>query len=73
MRIGRASGHINQDPGERHDLANQMPDKVTELKQRLTVYLAAVNAQMPKPSPNYDPSNPTDLTPREGKRKKGRP
>ena len=60
--------NIAKDPGERHDLAPEMPDKVNELNQRLTAYLAAVNAQMPKPNPNYDATKPTD-TKRGGKRK----
>ena len=57
---------ISKDPGERHDLAASMPDKVKELDQRLTDYLKAVKAQMPTPNPNYDPSKPTEL-PRGGK------
>jgi arylsulfatase A-like enzyme len=64
--------NIAKDPGERRDLAQEMPDKVKELNQRLTDYLAAVNAQMPTPNPDYDPSKPADA-PREGKRKKDRP
>ena len=32
--------NIAKDPGERHDLAQEMPDKVKELDQRLTDYLA---------------------------------
>jgi hypothetical protein len=45
-----------------------MPDKAKELNQRLTDYLLAVNAQMPKPNPNYDATRPTE-TKRGGKRK----
>jgi arylsulfatase A-like enzyme len=59
---------ISKDPGERHDLAAQMPDKVGDLNQRLTDYLTAVNAQIPKPNPGYDPSKPTEMR-RGGKRK----
>jgi arylsulfatase A len=61
---------VSKDPGERHDLAAQMPDKVTELNQRLTDYLTAVNAQMPRPNPGYDPSKPTE--PRRGGKRKGK-
>lgn len=39
--------NITKDPGERQDLAKEMPDKVKELDQRLTDYLLAVKAQMP--------------------------
>jgi arylsulfatase A len=60
--------NIAKDSSERHDLAVEMPDKVKELNQRLTAYLAAVNAQMPKPNPNYDATKPTE-TKRGRKRK----
>jgi len=63
--------NIAKDPGERHDLAKEMPDKVVELNRRLDEYLKSMNAQMPTPNPNYDPSKPTDAS-REGKRKKDR-
>jgi arylsulfatase A-like enzyme len=54
--------NIAKDPGERRDLAREMPDKVQEMNQRLTDYLLAVNAQMPKPNPNYDASKPAETT-----------
>jgi arylsulfatase A len=59
---------LAKDPGERHDLAAQLPDKATELNQQLTQYLLAVNAQMPKVNPGYDPIKPMQ-TKRGGKRK----
>ena len=46
--------NIVQNPGERRDLAAQMPDKAKELDARLMAYLKTMNAQMPKPNPNYD-------------------
>jgi len=55
--------NLTNDPGERYDLAREMPDKAKELDQRLGDYLAAVNAQMPKPNPNYDPSKPSKEPP----------
>ena len=54
--------NIAKDPGERHDLENEMPDKAKELNERLNDYLAAVTAQMPRPNPHYDPSKPSDTT-----------
>ena len=60
--------NIAKDPGERHDLAQEMPDKVKELDQRLTDYLVAMNAQMPKPNANYDATKPTEIK-RGGRRK----
>jgi len=60
--------NIAQDPGERHDLAMEMPDKAKELNQRLADYLVSVNAQMATPNGNYDPSKPTESK-HGGKRK----
>lgn len=54
--------NVAKDPGERRDLAREMPDKAKELDARLTAYLAAVHAQMPKPNPNYDPSKLSETT-----------
>jgi hypothetical protein len=51
--------NVAKDPGERRDLAKELPDKVRELNQRLTDYLAVVKAQLPKPNPAYDPGQPT--------------
>ena len=61
--------NIARDPGERQDLAKEMPDKTKEMNQRLTDYLAAVNAQMPKPNPDYDAAKPTEPLRGGGKRK----
>ena len=38
---------LSSDIGERRDLSTSMPEKVTELDQRLSTYLKAVKAQMP--------------------------
>ncbi len=59
---------LSKDPWERRDLAAQMPEKAKEINPRLTNYLLAINAQMPKPNPNYDPTEPTEMR-RGGKRK----
>ena len=53
--------NLAKDPGERRDLVQDMPDKVKELNQRLTDYLVAVKAQMPKPNSSYDPTRPTEI------------
>ncbi|MEI7899779.1 MAG: sulfatase-like hydrolase/transferase [bacterium] len=63
--------NIANDPGERRDLAREMPDKGKELDQRLTAYLAAVHAQMPTPNPDYDAAKPTAR--KEGGKRKARP
>jgi len=53
---------IAQDPGERRDLAAELPDKARELDRRLTQYLTAVDAQLPAPNPKFDPGQPTPAT-----------
>ena|ERR1041384_1169244 len=65
---------LEKDVAERNDLAKQMPQKVSELDQRLTDYLKAVNAQLPTFNPNFDPSKAAGTLPgeqREGKGGKG--
>ena len=47
---------IAKDIGEQSDLSSQEPDKVEQLHERLKNCLADVEAQMPKPNPQYDPS-----------------
>lgn len=61
--------HIAAHPGERRDLAAQMPEKVKELDARLTVYRKEMIAQMPKLNPDYDPAKPTETQLGGGKRK----
>ena len=61
--------NIAQDPGERCDLAAEMPDKTSDLDRRLSLYLDSVHAQMPSPNPSYDPSKPMDAPHSGGKRK----
>jgi arylsulfatase A len=61
--------NIGSDPGERRDLASQMPDRAKELDTRLMAYLKAVNAQLPKPNPHYDPNKPAETNRQGGKRK----
>jgi arylsulfatase A-like enzyme len=64
--------NIAKDPGERRDLAREMPDKAKDLNQRLSDYLTAVSAQMPKPNPDYDATKPTEPK-RGGGRRKAKP
>ncbi len=61
--------NIATDLGERRDLASQMPEKAKELDAQLTAYLTAVNAQLPKLNPNYDPNKPAESKRQGGKRK----
>jgi arylsulfatase A len=48
---------LSSDIGERRDLSASMPEKVSELDERLSQYLKAVNAQMPtEANADFDPS-----------------
>lgn len=47
---------IKADLSEQNDLANQMPEKVTELDGLLVRYLNDVDAQMAVTNPQYDPN-----------------
>ena len=49
---------LSKDIGEENDLAGRKPEVVAKLHDRLNEYLASVDAQMPRPNPNYDPSSP---------------
>jgi arylsulfatase A-like enzyme len=55
---------LAKDIGERNDLAQRMPQDTQMLKGRLDQYLTAINAQLPTPNPNFDPSQP--IAPRKG-------
>ena len=59
---------LAKDIGERNDLAQQLPRETQMLKERLTNYLTAVNAQLPIKNNEYDPSQP--IAPRKGKKGK---
>jgi arylsulfatase A-like enzyme len=47
---------LAQDIGERNDLATRMPEKAAALAARLDTYLTRIDAQMPLPNPDYDPT-----------------
>ena len=49
---------LAKDIGERDDLAQRMPAEAQRLQQRLERYLTAVDAQMPRPNPDFDPTQP---------------
>lgn len=63
---------LAKDPGERSDLAQEVPEKARDLDARLTAYLKVMNAQMPKPNPNYDPAKPREAQ-RGGDKRKAKP
>ena len=49
---------LSKDMGEKNDLADRKPEVVARLHDRLNAYLESVDAQIPQPNPNYDPSRP---------------
>ena len=55
--------NIREDISEAHNLAEKLPEKVNELRERLHAWRTEVGAQMPTRNPNYDPSKP-EHTPR---------
>jgi len=65
--------NLASDVGERHDLVAQMPDMAKALDARLMTYLQAVNAQLPKPNPDYNPTQPTETKRQGGGKRKAQP
>ncbi len=55
---------LSKDISERNDLSQRMPQEAQRLKSRLDQYLTAINAQLPTPNTNFDPSQP--VAPRKG-------
>jgi arylsulfatase A len=50
--------NLRDDGRERNNLAEASPDLVKSLREELHAWLRSVDAQMPTPNPNYDPSKP---------------
>jgi arylsulfatase A-like enzyme len=50
--------NLKDDVGERNNLAGKMPAKAAELRRMLDAWLKKMNARMPTPNPNFDPSKP---------------
>jgi arylsulfatase A-like enzyme len=55
--------NLNDDSGERTNLAESSPELVSSLRQELHAWLRAVDAQMPTPNPNYDATKPEHTPP----------
>jgi arylsulfatase A len=62
--------NLGNDPGERHDLAETLPEKASELRARLHAWRTEVGAQMPTPNPAHDPSKPQHIPMPPGTTKK---
>jgi len=52
------------DIGEQNNLAEPRADRAAQLREELHAWLKSVDAQMPRPNPDYDPSRPEDTRPR---------
>ena len=52
---------LERDLGEKHDLADEMLERVESLRKMLYGWLESVDAQMPVPNPNYDPAVAEDI------------
>lgn len=50
--------NLKEDIGETNDLAERMPEKVVELRDRLHAWRTSVDAQMPTPNPDAAPKAP---------------
>jgi len=62
--------NIREDIPEEKNLAGQFPDMKKQLHERLVAWKAAVNAQLPKPNPNYDPKKPEYTPPMNNPKQK---
>lgn len=47
---------LDEDPGESNDLATEQPLRVEQLRELLKKWLDDVDAQLPRPNPNFKPS-----------------
>ncbi len=67
--------NLAEDIGETRDLASTRTKDASALDRRLTDYLTAIGAQLPKPNPNFDPARARPFEPRRGDRggMKGKP
>jgi arylsulfatase A-like enzyme len=52
--------NVHEDIGERNNLAAAQPELVSSLRKELHEWRDAVDAQMPVPNPNHDPTKPED-------------
>ncbi len=45
--------NLADDPGEKNDLSKSMPEKTTQLREKLRTWQKEMNAKMPEPNPKY--------------------
>lgn len=53
--------NLDSDLGERNNLAASQPDRTSQIHGKLNRWRQAVDAQMPLPNPNHDPSRETQV------------
>ena len=63
---------LRQDLAETNDLAQSHKAEAKTLQTKLEAYLTAVDAQLPQPNPDYDPTKPVETRPRKGGGKAGK-
>ena len=47
--------HLKEDLSEQHDLATEMPDKASALREKLQAWRNSVDAALPTPNPDFQP------------------
>jgi arylsulfatase A len=52
--------NLHDDIGEQNNLAASEPERVKSLREELQAWRNTVDAQMPAPNPNHDPTKPED-------------
>ncbi|OHB82854.1 MAG: arylsulfatase, partial [Planctomycetes bacterium RBG_19FT_COMBO_48_8] len=55
---------LANDIGEKKNLATEMPQKATQLQQKLAMWRRSVKARMPTRNPDYDPARANEWKPR---------
>jgi len=53
---------LDADISETRNLSKEMPEKAAELEEMLEIRLRKINAQIPRPNPNYDPNAAAERT-----------
>jgi arylsulfatase A len=61
--------NLKEDAAEQKNLAKEMPEKVAALDVKLSAYLKAVDAQIPKINAQYDPAKSAESLPGERRKK----
>lgn len=63
---------VSRDIGERRNMADERPAETRRLRDRLMACLKQIDAQLPKPNPDFDSSRPAEPRKRGGRNKPGK-